>query len=122
FQVISGDALLISSNLGVQLLIETLAALIHPSPEYAVHLAKLTYLHQILTVKTPFESEFWLHFKYNNPSDFKDLLPAPLLQNWDAYKELPLVLLIEKLIEDYNLQSNEQREHLPYLLEFKDLA
>lgn len=122
FQVISGDALLISSNLAVQLLIETLAALIHPSPEYAVHLAKLTYLHQILTVKTPFESGFWLHFKNNNPSDFKDLLPAPLLQNWAAYKELPLVLLIEKLIEDYNLQSNEQHEHLPYLLEFKDLA
>ena len=122
FQVISGDALLISSNLAVQLLIETLTALVHSAPEYAVHLAKLTYLYQILAGQIHFKEKFWLRFKNNNPSDFKDLLPSPLLQNWTTYKELPLVLLIEKLIEDYALHTNEQREHLPYLLEFKDLA
>lgn len=122
FQVISGDALLISSNLAVQLLVETLTALLHPSPEYAVHLAKLTYLYQILSTQKSFATEYWLRFKHNNTSDLKDLLPHSLLQNWDSYKELPLVLLIEKLIEDYDFQKKEYDTHLPYLLEFKDLA
>lgn len=120
FQVISGEALSLASNDAVQLLVETLYALVYESKEHAVYLARASYLYSRIQNGKPFPPEVWLTYKDNNPEDLKSVLPESLINNWETYKKLPLVFLLENLIRDYDLTS-EKEAHLPYILAFKDL-
>lgn len=120
FQVISGEALSLASNNAVQLLIETLYALVYESKEHAVYLARASYLYNRIQNGKPFCSEVWLTYKDNNPEDLKSILPESLINNWETYKKLPLVFLLENLIHDYDLTSGKEA-HIPYILAFKDL-
>lgn len=119
-EVISGDALALASNDAILLLVETLQALVYNSDRHIVHRARVAYLYQLLTNNAPFENDYWLNFKSNAIKDLKDILPHELIAHWDQWQKMPLVHLVEKLIEIYGLTS-EGNIHLPYLLAFKDI-
>ena len=121
FEVISGDALLLSSNNAIQLLIETLKALVYQSEQYVVLHANMAYLYQIILGNSNFDKSYWLKFKQNNIQiALKGILPDSLLDSWVQLQKMPIVHLIEKLIEIYDL-GLASSIHLPYLLSFKDM-
>ncbi|SMG40770.1 UvrD-helicase domain-containing protein [Sphingobacterium psychroaquaticum] len=121
FEVISGDALSLVGNDAVLLLIETLKALVYQSDKHIIHRARMVYLYQLIQSGHTFDTSFWLEFKTNNLQDVASLLPAGLLAQWSVLQKLPLIHLVEKLIEAYGL-IGEGSLHLPYILAFKDMV
>ncbi|MCA5004364.1 UvrD-helicase domain-containing protein [Sphingobacterium bovistauri] len=121
FDVISGDALSLNSNDSVNLLIETLKAFVYNSEQHVIHHARMAYLYQIIENETFFDADMWLQFKNNEIKKFEGILPKRLIQDWDIWQKLPLVHLVEKLIEIYGFTS-KNNIHLPYLLAFKDIV
>jgi len=121
FEVISGDALTLISNQAIQLFIETLKSLVHQSESHVLLHANMAYLYAQVKELDDFAPEVWLKFKTNNLSDLSGVLPAALLDKWEDLQKMPLIHLVEKLIELYGL-NQENNIHLPYLLAFKDLV
>lgn len=121
FEVISGDALSLISNHAVNLIIETLRSLVFQSEKHVLHLANMAYLFHLAHGKSNFEEAIWLKFKDNNIKELSDVLPPSLIDSWNQLQKMPLVHLVEKLIEVYQL-GEEGSIHLPYLLAFKDIA
>ncbi|MEJ5055407.1 UvrD-helicase domain-containing protein [Sphingobacterium sp. MYb382] len=121
FEVISGDALSLVSNDAILVLVETLHALVYQSDKHTIHRARMAYLYQLLQTGETFNPDFWLQFKNNNLPDLQDILPQELLESWSMLQKLPLVHVVEKLIELYGLTS-EENIHLPYILAFKDMV
>ncbi|NGM74145.1 UvrD-helicase domain-containing protein [Sphingobacterium sp. SGL-16] len=121
FDVISGDALSLVSNDAINLLVESLKAFVYTSDKHVIHHARMAYLYQIITKQKSFEPEAWLHFKENNIEKLQSLLPDRLIIDWDVWQKLPLVHLVEKLIEIYGFTS-DNNVHLPYILTFKDIV
>lgn len=120
FNVISGDALSLASNEAIQLLIETLKAIIYTSDKHVIHHARIAYLYQLIQHQESFAPENWLRFKENNIHAYDTILPVALLQDWQIWQKLPLIHLVEKLIEIYGFTS-PNNIHLPYILTFKDI-
>lgn len=120
FEVISGDALALISNDAILLLIETLKALVFNSDKHIIHRAKIAYLYHVIQNNVSFDNDIWLDFKSNEIKDLKNVLPHELIDNWENWQKLPLVHLIEKLIEIYHL-TDKGNIHLPYILAFKDI-
>ena len=121
FDVISGDALSLVSNDAVSLLIETLKAFVFTSEKHVIHHARMAYLYQTIQNNKSFPASNWLDFKENNITKLNTLLPESLIVNWEIWQKLPLVHLVEKLIEIYDFTS-ENNIHLPYILAFKDIV
>ena len=121
FDVISGDALSLASNDAINLLVESLKAFVYNSDEHVIHHARMAYLYQIIQNQTSFDADAWLQFKENNIQQLKSLLPERLIIDWDIWQKLPLVHLVEKLIEIYGFTS-DKNVHLPYILTFKDIV
>ncbi|MGB7526741.1 UvrD-helicase domain-containing protein [Sphingobacterium cellulitidis] len=119
FEVISGDALSLISNHAVGLIIETLRALVFQSEKHVLHHANMAYLYQLAQGKSFFEESNWLKFKDNKLNELSAVLPTALIENWSQLQKMPLVHLVEKLIETYHL-GDAGSIHLPYLLAFKD--
>jgi ATP-dependent exoDNAse (exonuclease V) beta subunit len=121
FEVISGDVLALASNDAVGLLIETLRAIVYTSDLHTIHHARMAYLYQRLQQRLPFEPDVWLLFKANDMHQLGEILPRELTENWEFLRTLPLLHLVEKLIEIYGLGAKGQ-PHLPYILAFKDMV
>ncbi|WP_400261791.1 UvrD-helicase domain-containing protein [Sphingobacterium sp. SG20118] len=120
FEVISGDALALEANEGIQLLIETLKAFVFSTDKHILYKAKLTHLYHIIQNGKNFDAEIWLKFKENDILTLQEELPSELIENWENWQKLPLVHLVEKLIAVYGLTSLHN-PHLPYILAFKDM-
>ncbi|WP_140937140.1 UvrD-helicase domain-containing protein [Sphingobacterium lumbrici] len=121
FEVISGDALALISNDAILLLIETLKALVYNSDKHIIHRAKIAYLYHVMQHNESFNDAIWLDFKSNDIRDLNTVLPDELINNWENWQKLPLVHLVEKLIEIYDL-TGSGNIHLPYILAFKDIV
>ncbi len=121
FDVISGDALALASNDAVNLLVETLKAIVYTSDQHIIHHARIAYLYQLIQNQTTFDPTVWLQFKANDVQAYGEILPKELITNWDLWQKLPLIHLIEKLIEIYGFTS-PKNIHLPYILTFKDIV
>lgn len=121
FDVISGDALYLSSNDAVLLLIETLKALVYTTDKHVIHRAKMAYLYQLVNGRQKFDDAFWLAFKNNNLHDIEAILPTHLPEQWSRLQQSPLIHLVEQLIEIYGLHEADSI-HIPYLLAFKDIV
>ncbi|MBL1410692.1 UvrD-helicase domain-containing protein [Sphingobacterium faecale] len=121
FDVISGDALALASNDAVNLLIETLKAIVQTSDQHVIYHARMAYLYQLIQSNTSFDAVLWLQFKANEIQAYSEILPDELITNWELWQKLPLIHLIEKLIEIYGFTSLGNL-HLPYILTFKDIV
>lgn len=117
--VISGEALLIANNLGVQLIIDTMKALVGLDAETALFKANCIALYNSLRNIYP-DANHYLNLNHTSFSSLAAVLPASLCEHWQSWMQLPLPELVEILIESYGLSNMEA--HLPYLLAFRDLA
>jgi len=121
FDVISGDALALTSHPAIRLLIDTLHALVGRMPDAALYVANCIHLHsQLLHRGETILPDDWVRVSTCKPTELAGLLPEPLCSNWETWSQLPLAELVESLIVAYGLQTNE--ESLPYLLAFRDLV
>ena len=121
FDVISGDALFLSNNDAILLLIETLKALVYTTDKHVIHRARMAYLYHSIREGRTFDHTYWLKFKSNNLQDIEVILPADLLEQWSKLQQSPLIHLVERLIELYSLHETDSI-HIPYLLAFKDMV
>lgn len=121
FDVISGDALRLSANDAVLLLIQTLKAIAYELPQQSIYKANIAYLYSVIAHGRVFDDDLWLRFKDNDIAALDAALPTALLDKWLLWQRLPLVQLVENLIEVYGL-TNKNDIHIPYLLAFKDLT
>lgn len=119
--VISGDALYLSANDAILLLVETLKALVYTTDKHVIHRTKMAYLYQLINHQQPFDEAYWLQFKNNNLADVASILPTELPKQWSKLQQSPLVHLVEQLIEIYDLHETNSI-HIPYLLAFKDMV
>ncbi|WP_199140705.1 UvrD-helicase domain-containing protein [Pedobacter sp. ASV12] len=117
--VISGDALLISNNSCVQLIVNTLKVLTGIDAQTALYKANCIALYHSLHQK-PVDANAYLNLTGTSLSALGHILPASLCENWSNWLQLPLAELIENLIDGYELKNLS--DHIPYLLAFRDLA
>lgn len=117
--VISGEALLISSNQAVQLIINTLRMLTGPELQVTLYKANCIALYNFLHGRDPDAADY-LQLNTRPLTEMKDVLPPSLCENWQSWLQLPLAELLEILIDCYSLK--DLTTHLPYLLAFRDLS
>ncbi|WP_276091242.1 UvrD-helicase domain-containing protein [Pedobacter sp. JY14-1] len=118
-EVISGEALMIGGNLGVQLIIDTLRVLVGLDSQTALYKANCIALYHMLNDGEPVASHY-MGLNNMSLSMLGHVLPESLCANWQGWMQLPLPELVEMLIESYGLDT--RTAHLPYLLAFRDLA
>ena len=121
FEVISGDVLSLAANDAVNLILETLRAFVYTSDSHSIHHARIAYLYARIREGAGLNHDAWLKFRNNDIHKLNDLLPSDLIDNWELWRTLSLVHLVEKLIALYELGSATQA-HLPYILAFKDIV
>ncbi|RBQ10210.1 UvrD-helicase domain-containing protein [Pedobacter miscanthi] len=117
--VLSGDALLISNNSAIQLIINTLKVLIGLETQTALYKANCIALYHSLHEKE-IDANYYLNLTNKPLSTLTSVLPAALCENWQSWLQLPLPELVEILIESYGLKN--LTANLPYLLAFRDLT
>ncbi|WP_316770571.1 UvrD-helicase domain-containing protein [Pedobacter frigiditerrae] len=117
--VLSGDALLISNNSAIQLIINTLKVLIGIDVQTALYKANCIALYHSLQGKEA-NANHYLNLNGVSLSSLSSVLPSTLCENWQSWLQLPLPELVEILIDSYGLKNLS--EHLPYLLAFRDLT
>jgi len=122
FNVVSGEALLLTNNRAIKLIINSLKVMVSNPKEAAVFKANCLYLfHQ--KENEPFDVDNSIWFNFVDTSDIKlwgSTLPEILKQQWESIQLRPLSELIEFLIQAYHLDLNEG--DIPFLLAFKDLV
>jgi ATP-dependent exoDNAse (exonuclease V) beta subunit len=117
--VISGDALLISNNAAVDLIINTLRVITGLTEQTTLYKANCIALYHSVHQKD-FSPDLYCSLEGKTLSQLGDMLPAALCNQWQQWLQLPLAELVENLISSYQL--DELQEHIPYLLAFRDLV
>lgn len=117
--VLSGEALMVANSSAVQLIINSLKVLVGVDSQTALYKANCISLFHRLHQKEIQPSAF-LNLTGKSLSALSDLLPKSLCENWQNWTQLPLVELVENLIEAYGIADKKQ--HIPYLLAFRDLV
>ncbi|RZL61845.1 MAG: DNA helicase UvrD, partial [Pedobacter sp.] len=117
--VLSGDALLISNNSAIQLIINTLKVLISLESQSALYKANCIALYHSLHEKEA-DANHYINLTVKPLNQLSAVLPPALCENWQSWLQLPLPELVEILIESYGLKP--LTAHLPYLLAFRDLT
>lgn len=119
--VISGEALLLSNNAAVQLLINTLLIMTGLPANTALYKANCISLYAQIQQR-PLSPAVLFDLKNKSLEELDTVLPADLCQHWRAWMQQPLAELLEKLFRAYDLDKPEQASHLPYLFALRDLA
>lgn len=117
--VLSGDALLISNNSAIQLIVNTLKVLIGLETQTALYKANCIALYHSLHEKE-IDANYYLNLTNKPLNTLTAVLPVALCENWQSWLQLPLAELVEILIESYGLKN--LTANLPYLLAFRDLT
>ncbi len=118
FDVVSGEALTLANNPAIRLLVDTLRALSGGVSDAALYRANCILLYSQLHGK-PVASDDWLRICGGGLDGLMGLLPEPLCKQGPVWAQLPLVELVETLIDAYGLHVLPQ--HLPYIFAFRDI-
>lgn len=116
--VLSGEALMVANNAAVQLVINTLKVVVGIDSQTALYKANCVALYNQLHHQD-MASLSYMGLTGKSLSSLSAVLPNKLCENWQNWIQLPLVELVENLIDAYQIAS--LREHIPYLLAFRDL-
>ncbi|GAB1462835.1 UvrD-helicase domain-containing protein [Pedobacter sp.] len=116
--VLSGEALMVANNSAVDLIVNTLKVLVGIDTQTALYKANCIALYQRLHQKE-IEPTAYLGLTGQSLSSLSALLPKSLCENWQNWMQLPLIELVENLIEAYGI--SQLKQHIPYLLAFRDL-
>lgn len=117
--VLSGEALMVANNSAVQLIVNTLKVLVGIDSQTALYKANSISLYHRLQQKA-ISPVAYLGLTGKSLSNLSSLLPKSLCESWQTWVQLPLIELVENLIEAYELSKLKQ--HIPYLLAFRDLV
>lgn len=117
--VLSGEALMVANSNAVDLIINTLKVLVGIDKQTALYKANCISLYYRLHAKE-ISPTAYLGLTGKSLSSLSALLPKSLCENWQDWMQLPLIELVENLIEAYGIASLKQ--HIPYLLAFRDLV
>jgi ATP-dependent helicase/nuclease subunit A len=117
--VISGEALQISNNPGIKLILNTLHVLAGLPNNTALYKANCISLYARLQGRVV-ETSSYFDLKLKTLAQLSDVLPPELCKHWHTWMQQPLPELVEKIIEVYGLSKKESQ--LPYLFAFRDLA
>jgi ATP-dependent helicase/nuclease subunit A len=117
--VISGEALLIASNRGIKLILNTLNVIAGLPNNTALYKANCISLYARLQER-PVDTTSFFDLKLKTLAQLSNVLPPALCQHWQSWMQQPLPELVEKIIEVYGLAEKESQ--LPYLFAFRDLA
>ena len=116
--VLSGEALMVANNSAVQLIVNTLKVLVGIDTQTALYKANCIALYHRLHQKE-IQATVYVGLTGQSLNNLSALLPITLCQNWQNWMQLPLVELVENLIDAYQISTLKQ--HMPYLLAFRDL-
>ncbi|RYG12032.1 MAG: DNA helicase UvrD, partial [Chitinophagaceae bacterium] len=116
--VLSGEALMVANNNAVQLLINTLKVLVGIDSQTALYKANCIALYHRLHHREVSSSSY-VGLTGKPLTNLSVFLPKALCENWQQWIQLPLIELVENLIDSYEIASI--KEHIPYLLAFRDL-
>ncbi len=116
--VLSGEALMIANNSAIQLIINTLKVLVGLETQTALYKANCIALYH-RTHKKKIDPTVYMGLSQKSLTDLAGVLPASLCANWQTWMQLPLVELVENLIEAYKI--GKLKQNIAYLLAFRDL-
>jgi len=116
--VLSGEALMIANNNAIKLIINSLKILVGIDNQTALYKANVIALYHRLH-QEEISPTAYLSLTGKSLTDLATLLPKSLCENWQNWLQLPLIELVENLVEAY--QISKLKQHLPYLLAFRDL-
>ena len=117
FQIISAEALVISNNPAVQLIMNTLRMMSTRDDENSVYKSICLRLHrEIGTGEVDISPAEWMALSRNKMADLKGIFPEGLCRNYVAWKQYPLTELAEKLISVYGLTDKKFNSFTAYLL------
>lgn len=124
FQVVSGEALRISNNPAVQLLISTFRLLAAPEQENGIFKAECARLWRQL--RHP-ENEYiglggreWIELASGAINELEHILPPRLCREFNSLLQLPVSELTEKLISIYGMDQGGSQAHISFLLALRD--
>ena len=117
--VLSGEALMIANNNAIDLIINTLKILVGIDKQTALYKANCISLYHRLHAKE-ISPTAYLGLTGKSLTSLSALLPKSLCENWQNWMQLPLIELVENLIDAYGISGLKQ--HIPYLLAFRDLV
>lgn len=117
--VLSGEALMVANSNAVDLIINTLKVLVGIDKQTALYKANCISLYYRLHNKE-LSPTAYLGLTGKSLSSLSALLPKSLCENWQDWMQLPLIELVENLIDAYRIADLKQ--HIPYLLAFRDLV
>lgn len=118
--VISGEALLLTNNSAVKLVLNTLQVMGGLTENTALFKANCISLYAKLQGRMP-EPHHYFSLQQKTLAQLADLLPAELCEHWQNWMQQPLPALLEKIIAAYGLNEVTNVGHLPYLLALRDL-
>lgn len=120
-EVISGEALLLTNNSAVKLILNTLQVMGGLAENTALYKANCISLYARLEHRSLEPSAFF-SLKFKAMDDLGSLLPGDLCAHWQSWMQKPLPALLERIITAYGLSESRHLEHLPYLLALRDLT
>ena len=117
FQIISAEALVISNNPAVQLIMNTFRMMATRDDENSIFKSVCLRLHrEIITGNTDISPKDWMALSRNKMADLYAIFPEELCLNYVAWKHYPLTELAEKLISVYGLTAKSYNSFTAYLL------
>ena len=117
FQIISAEALVISNNPAVQLIINTFRMMATRDDENSIFKSVCLRLYrEIITGNTVISPEEWMALSRNKMANLSRIFPEELCLNFIAWKRYPLTELAEKLIFIYGLTAESYNSFTAYLL------
>ena len=117
FQIISAEALVISNNPAVQLIINTLRMMATRDDENSIFKSICLRLHrEIITGEVDISAKEWMALSRYKMADLTGIFPEGLCRNYTAWKHYPLTELAEKLISVYGLTDQNFNPFTAYLL------
>lgn len=126
FQVISGDALKISANLAVQLLLNLFRMLAAREDEQAIYRATCARLfNQInnpegLGQQVSLTAQDWMNIANQPIQNLKDYFPEAFCSGFESFRQLPMTSLMERMVQFFGLGTGRNEHHIPFIMAFRD--
>lgn len=117
FQVISGDALLLSGHPAIRTIVAALRFMAFESREYNSCLSEMLYYYARAKGQE-LEAEAWLVAGQGQIKDLDAWLPHTLIQSWEELKQMPLTTQVDRLIREFDFDTDASV--LPYLITLMD--
>ena len=126
FQVISGDALKISSNLTVQLLINIFRMLVAREDEQAIYRATCARLYNQINNpegierKVTLTAQDWMDIANQPIQNLKLYFPEDFCNGFESFRQLPMTSLMERMVQFFGLGTGSNGHHIPFIMALRD--